>query len=159
MLVNYGTLNSWNSNLLKMDYREQTAILLAIFVLAGMMFLVPAITEKALASIHAVARGTCGSTACQFTFLDKWLYNGRWTSEPTKTGTLVQWSTVRVPSGNELGSVTYRVLGLGTAVLYFDNPTIGSNSCRITTDPSTPGQSCHAGSGYNARFDYTLKGK
>jgi hypothetical protein len=42
-----------------MDHRGQTAVLSA-FVLVGMMFLVPAITEKALGIIIAKAAGTCG---------------------------------------------------------------------------------------------------
>jgi hypothetical protein len=40
-----------------MDYMRQTAVLSAVFVLVGMMFLVPVITEKALGVIHATASG------------------------------------------------------------------------------------------------------
>jgi hypothetical protein len=43
-----------------MDYMGQTAVLSAVFVLVGMVFLVPAITEKALAGVKAVAKGICG---------------------------------------------------------------------------------------------------
>ena len=41
-----------------MDYKGQTAVLSAFF-LVGMIFLVPAITEKALAGVDATATGTC----------------------------------------------------------------------------------------------------
>jgi hypothetical protein len=52
--ANYDTLNSGYSNVLKMNYKGQTTVLSAVFVLVGMMFLVPAITEKALAKASAM---------------------------------------------------------------------------------------------------------
>jgi hypothetical protein len=64
--------------------------------------------------------------------------------------------------GDEKGPVTYNV-GEGqqkeTAVLSFENPLSGSNSCRVTIEPSTSYvQNCHTGSGHNAQFEYTLHG-
>jgi hypothetical protein len=60
------------NKVLKMDFKGQTAVLSA-FVLVGMVFLVPAITEKAQASIKAVVTGTCGPEGqthpCELTFL------------------------------------------------------------------------------------------
>jgi uncharacterized membrane protein len=47
-------------NIPKMDYKRQTTVLSVMFVLAGMVVLVPAITEKAEAKIFAEASGDCG---------------------------------------------------------------------------------------------------
>jgi hypothetical protein len=44
----------------KTDYKRQTTVLSVSFVLVGMMVLVPAINEKALATIDAHASGDCG---------------------------------------------------------------------------------------------------
>jgi hypothetical protein len=160
----------------QMDFKGQTAILSVILVLVGMMFLVPAITEKARATVHATAEGTCGPEGqthpCEFTFVSKHLDTGTWISEPKQSGTRVTWSTTGArggieypgsPPGNkafyilpgdEKGSVTYKV-GEETAVLSFDNPVIGFNKCSV----SGIGGSCTAGKGYNAAFTYNLRGK
>jgi hypothetical protein len=146
---------------LKMDFKGQTTILAAIFVLAGMIFLVPAITEKALAGVHATATGVCGppgqTKACQFTFSAKDLNSrARWVSEPTPSGTFVTWSTVGNPQpSDEKGSVTYKI-GEDTAILSFDNPVIGKNSCNVG---GSVGGTCDAGSGQNAAFTYDVRGK
>jgi len=135
-----------------------STVLVALIVV-GMMFLVPTIPGKALASINAVARGTCGTEPCSFTLIGKSLFQGQWVSQPTPSGTLIQWSTKGNPvPGNEAGSVTYDVKGLGQVIMFFQNPLIGSNSCSIVTQPNTSGQTCKAGSGSNADFTYTLKG-
>jgi hypothetical protein len=145
-----------------MDFRGQTAVLSAIFVLVGMMFLVPAITEKALAAIHATAKVVCGTTwhgACELTLEGKTLNEGsRWTSEPTQSGTVVTWSTAgKPPFGDEKGSVTYNVASKigGTAVLTFDNPVLGTNEC---SDKGNVYVFCKAGSGQSAEFTYTVHG-
>jgi hypothetical protein len=143
-----------------MDFKGQTTALSAIVVFVGMVFLVPAITEKALAAITGVATGTCGPEGqthrCQFSFVDKSLDLGKWIGTPTESGTKVSWSTtgngVFGLPGDEKGSVTYKV-GEETAVLSFDNPMIGFNKCSI----SGIGGSCTAGSGYNAVFTYNLR--
>ena len=153
----------------------QTAVLLA-FVLVGMMFLVPAITGKALAAIHATASGQCGPEGqthpCEFTFLSKHLdvcYHdnpttgqripytcGEWVSEPSQSGTHVTWSTKGTEPGPEEGSVTYKV-GEETAVLSFENPVIGYNKCSVSgIAEQTP---CKAGKGLYADFTYNLRGK
>jgi hypothetical protein len=132
-----------------------------------MVFLVPSITKKALASITAVATGTCGPEGqthpCQFSLVGKSLDFGKWIGTPTESGTKVSWSTtgnekaqhlvIEGLPGDEKGSVTYKV-GEETAVLSFDNPMIGFNKCSI----SGIGGSCTAGSGYNdAVFKYDLR--
>jgi hypothetical protein len=148
-----------------MDYKGQTAIFSAIFVLVGMMLLVPTGTEKALAAIHAVATGTCGASPCQFTLMFSALDRGAWTSEPTQSGTRVTWATTGGGLGDEKGVVGYKVgaeLYSVVAKLYFENPAIGSNKCNVeiiySKSPYPPlSGSCHAGSGFNAEFTYTLR--
>jgi hypothetical protein len=166
-----------NKVLKQIDYKGQTTVLSAIIVLAGMMFLVPAITEKALGVIHATASGQCGPEGqthpCKFTLVSSHLDKGIWNSlphcgeykygtpcgEPTASGTLVKWSTTGSGfAGDEKGSVTYHV-GEGQqkqrAVLSFENPLSGSNTCSV----SGIGGSCTAGKGIFADFTYNLRGK
>ncbi len=152
-----------------MHFKGQTAVLSAIFVVVGMMFLVPVITEKALAAIHATAEGVCGLTRgiatsttgpCHFTLVGSHLDFGQWTSQPTQSGTVVTWSTNGGnPIGDEKGSVTYKVTGPlteETAVLSFDNPVFGSNKCSIS---GMAGSCTGPGKGYNADFTYNLRGR
>ncbi|HYA82733.1 MAG TPA: hypothetical protein VEH06_04700 [Candidatus Bathyarchaeia archaeon] len=99
-----------------MDYKRQTTVLSVIFVLVGIMFLVPAITQKALAGIQAVAEGTCSGGPphpCEFSFVGKTLggsSTAKWISEPTKSGTRVTWATTAGGFGDERGSVTYSLV-------------------------------------------------
>ena len=153
-----------------MDYRGQTAVLSAILVLVG-MFLVPAITEKALAVIHATAKGVCGpdgqTRPCLFSLAERHLVVGDWISQPTKYGTFVTWSTKGaglVP--DEKGSVGYFLYpeGIHTriaiVVLSFENPTFGSNKCGITyKEGENTGGDCTAGKGMQAEFTYNLRVK
>jgi len=134
-----------------MDLKGQTTVLSAIFVLVGMMFLVPVITGKALATVHATA--SCGN--CKLIWSGQDLYKGKWVSEPTKEGTVVTWSTEGNPQpGDEKGVVTYKI-GRDRVNLLFDNPLIGTNKCSVTAGFGT----CTAGSGYNAAFTYKLEGR
>src|SRR5215813_8306438 len=120
-----------------MDFKGQTALLSA-FVLVGMVFLVPAITENALAVVDATAEGVCGPEGqthpCQFSLVGSHLDSGKWISKPTESGTLVTWSTTGLRGlfpGDEKGSVTYKV-GDETAILSFDSPLVGSNKCSVS---------------------------
>jgi hypothetical protein len=158
-----------------MDYRGQTAVLSAILVLVGMMFLVHAITEKALAVIHATAKGVCGkdnppyttTRPCEFSLFSDHLDVGQWTSQPTQYGTVVTWSTkgycVEGCIGDEKGSVTYRIYNpldmkvQTRAVLSFENPLIGSNKCGVGTSGGGLEGDCTAGKGMNADFTYNLR--
>jgi hypothetical protein len=162
-------LNSRYSKVLKMDYKGQTTVLAATsFVLVGMMFLVPAITEKALGAIHATAYGTCGGYptlsgtapkySCQLTLVGKSLDDGRWISEPTQSGAVVTWSTAgKPPFGDEKGDVTYDIGMLHQRVtLSFDNPVVGSNKCNVSGDVSA---TCTAGKGQSAEFTYHVRGR
>jgi hypothetical protein len=151
-----------------MDFKGQV-VLSAILVLVGMMFLVPVGTEKALASIDAVAKGGCieslihpmKSHPCYFTFMNRYLKPvgpppSEFTTAPN-SGTVVTWSTTGNGGHSEEGWVQYNVEGLGPVKLHFDNPALGQNSCRIEAPP-TPGliRNCHAGSGFHAKFTYHL---
>ena len=146
-----------------MDFRGQTAVLSAVFVLVGMVFLVPAITEKALAIIKASATGTCGPEGqnhpCEFAIYNQHLYSGKWAMLPTPSGTSVSWETSGNPApGDEKGWVQYNV-GANPKVaanvrLDFNNPAEGRNTCDVV--PSSAG-TCDAGIGYIATFTYTLR--
>jgi hypothetical protein len=143
----------------------------AMFVLViGMMFLVPAITQKALAGIRAVAEGTCRANTdralpCEFSFVNKSLNKAAsWISEPTKSGTRVTWVTHGEGFFDEFGYVTYSLVDPGwkdlpknEVKLYFINPAIGRNSCDVKVLSGLVSGSCHAGSGMNAAFTYTLR--
>ena len=154
------------------------AVLSAILVLVGMVFLVSAITGKALAIIHATATGTCGIATnlgplngvvqpCEFTYMNKELKQGTWCSYPTQSGTRVGWDTAGsscsggiIPQ-NEEGWVLYK-FGGGEAKLHFNSPAVGSNNCNVEIvsgqGPDGHGLSgtCYAGIGHSAVFTYTL---
>ncbi len=142
-----------------MDFKGQTAVLSAIFVLVGMMSLVPAGTEKAL-GIFATVTGTCGPEGqthlCNFIPVDKSLSGGSWKQEPWGSLGSGGWETIGMAGLHEVtekGSVTYKVGG-ETAVLSFENPIIGFNTCSV----SGTGGSCTAGKGWsNPHFIYNLR--
>jgi hypothetical protein len=150
-----------------MDSKGQTAVLLSIFVLVGMMILVPAITEKALAGVNAVATiSGCEKYTqpfpCKFTVVGSHLDSGKWVVPPTASGDTVKWQTTGNPKpGTEKGLVYLEGAGgaHGKVQLYFYNPVLGSNSCRIThlTGGFNFGGTCDAGSGQNADFTYTFR--
>ena len=154
-----------------MDYRGQIAVLSAMLVLVGMMFLVPAITEKALAVIHATAKGVCGpegqTRPCEFILGPYHLETGNWISQPTHGGRFVTWSTEGAGLvADEKGSVTYALYPegshtrIGIAVLSFENPLVGSNKCGITYEKGeNTGGDCTAGKGMSAEFTYNLRVK
>jgi hypothetical protein len=150
--------------ILKMHYKRQTAVLSVMFVLVGMMFVVPAITEKAMAFV-ARADGKCGTTPCYFSAIHAVLFDGKWLQTPT-SGTVVTWSAHRtilthfpipILSGID-GIVAYRV-GNVIAHLYFNSPFIGPNSCKIDIIPPVPGShlACDKGSGLSPKYFYYLE--
>ena len=148
-----------------MEYKRQTAVLSA-FVLVAMMFLVPAVIERALARIEATATGTCGPEGqthpCEFTLLGKNLYKGEFLEQPSESGTSVKWVTGG-NIGDEEGSVLYKVEG-ARAQLWFKNPLVGSisnlvgsNECKIYSSTVESSSSCTAGKGMDAKFTYNLR--
>jgi hypothetical protein len=154
--------------ILKMHYKRQTAVLSVMFVLVGMMFLVPAITGKAMAQLIARADGKCGTTPCNLTITGYHLWNGKWVKIPTRDGIYVRWSASRAPSIGEpnLGingfvDVTATAIpgapGKVYATFNFRSPIIGPNECSITISwPSPPVQhkACDKGSGINPKYFY-----
>jgi hypothetical protein len=143
-----------------MDYKGQTAVLSVIFVLVGMMFLVAAITEKALATVRGSATATCGpqKVECPLVWQSDHLVSGSWVNKPSISGLDVTWQTGGNAAGNEEGWVLYKVEGV-EAQLWFNNPLVGSNECQVNL---VPGKSsgmtgtCHAGKGMDAQFTFTL---
>jgi hypothetical protein len=152
--------------ILKMDYKRQTAVLSVIFVLVGMMFIVPAITEKAMALLVARADGKCGTTPCHFRLVGYGIAirGGKYLDTPTRDGTVVTWSAHRtilfptpIVSGIE-GFVNYAV-GNVHVIFHFNSPFIGPNSCKIVIHPSVPGShtACDKGSGLNPKYFYFIE--
>lgn len=154
-----------------MDFKGQTTVLSAIIVLAGMMFLFPAITKKALAiatlNMHATA--TCASFPgqnhpCQFTLVSKNLEKGEWTSPPSESGTVVTWSTKGICTdfcSGITGSVTYKVTGgvspqYSTAVLYFHVDPFGFNKCRVSGMAGAGSGTCKSPVKGSGDFTYNL---
>jgi hypothetical protein len=146
-----------------MDYRRRTTVLSFMFVLVGMMFLVPATTGKAMALLVARADGKCGTTPCDFRLVRYGLAiaGGKWLDTPTRHGTVVAWSAHRtilfptpIASGIE-GKVLYDV-GNVDVLLSFNSPLIGPNSCKIDIIPSVSGShtACDKGFGLNPRYFY-----
>jgi len=136
-----------------------------MFVLVGMMFLVPAISEKAMALLVARADGKCGNGPCILHFGGAILFDGKWFNTPT-SGTIVTWSAHRIIlthfpipilSGID-GRVLYHVSYHGNKIVQFifNSPFIGPNSCKIDIMPPVPGShlACDKGSGLNPKFFY-----
>lgn len=146
---------------MKVKFLKKMTVLSAILVLVGMVFVVSAITEKALADVNAVATLTkCPPSQgqCSMTVAGSGLDSGKWVERPTASGDTVRWKTTG--PGNEQGAVTVEAQGLKT-FLFFKNPWFGRNSCGIrgsvVSSHSSFGGSCEAGYGNNADFTYTLR--
>jgi hypothetical protein len=160
-----------------MHYKRQTTVLSVIFVLVGMMFLVPVITEKAMAQLVARADGMCGINLanpfpCHLT-LGNYAINylvSKWQKLPTIKGTVVSWSVMRHPPpflAPIIGYVHYFGPTGGphdkrfTVDLTFNSPVFGANSCNVDLKvygvPSpVPGShwACDKGSGLNPKYFY-----
>jgi hypothetical protein len=175
-----------NKVLKRIDFKAQRAVLSAILVIVGMIFLAPTITEKALAIVVGSATGTCGpegrTQPCEFIIVNKELKgadapNVRWEHGPSCTGsgttpcTRVQWETRGTPAAcseflsakagcDEEGSVQVKVGG-GEASLYFINPgRLGiPNDCDVKILDAGPGKlagSCEKTIGLASDMTYDL---
>jgi hypothetical protein len=152
--------------ILKMDYKRQTAALSVMFVLVGMMFIVPAITEKAMAQLVARADGKCGTGPCTLILRNAFLVEGRWVPNhtPTHAGQVVTWAAHRVPTllppyaSGIAGQAIYQVYpdGHRAAVFSFDSPFILPNTCKIQIIPPVSGShlACDKGSGISPEMFY-----
>lgn len=131
--------------ILKMDYKRQTTVLSVVFILAGMMLLVPAITDKVLAF---TAGGATSGFPFHFSNLRSHLDAGKFKFGPTlsPTGVIANWATAgtAVFGGDEKGYVLVDVVCdialahvcdkggvvVGTATFHFNNPDSGANTCK-----------------------------
>jgi hypothetical protein len=152
--------------ILKMDYKRQTRVLSVMFLLVGMMFLVPAITEKAHASIDATARlSTPPAISAAFTNVRGHLYAGFFDPPPIlRSPTEIFWSTFGL-GGNERGYVVATIVGFqphyfsGDATFHFNNPARGPNTCdKALSSTLSPYlvASCHITQGVHAVATYTV---
>jgi hypothetical protein len=143
--------------ILKMDYKRQTTVLSIMFVFVGMMFLVPAMTEKAQASISAHAE----TPICCFSGVKYHMYVGKMVIPPFVSPlrkTELTWFTMGNANrifggGDERGFVAADVGPAHVPIQFnFFNPAKGSNTCSV--DPPWLGK-CDISGGTHAgvRFD------
>ena len=112
-----------------MDYKRHTAALSVIFVLVEMIFLVPAITDKALARVEGSAISSIGS----FSHVSGQMSAGRFAVRPINLGNEIIWATIGngpIGGGNERGFVSANVAG-AVAIFHFSNPARGDNTCSV----------------------------
>jgi hypothetical protein len=116
-----------------MDYKRQTKVLAVMFVLVGMMFIVPAITEKAQAIIAARAHS---GVFISFRNVSGHLDSGAWTVLPRlmNHNTEIYWQTRGAfPAGKETGYVEADLLPYSSHVFFhFNSPASGiGNTCAV----------------------------
>jgi hypothetical protein len=157
----YDTL-IWISFAIK--HKPQTTVLtVALVVLVAMMFLVPAITDKAMGlTNHQVADyGTYKGSCCT-----NHLYSGVFSVDPDVKGSFIEWKTKPFSFlyGDESGYITATIKFDGkTAVADFgwSNPSSGDNSCNVDIHPPLKGilrPSCYITSGNTAEAVYCIDG-
>lgn len=157
-----------NNFLKQIDYKLQTAILIGI-IFTGVMFLVPVITQKAMATIFGTLTGNCRGdrghvVPCKFLPLQKNLTSGRWIEAPNLEEPCVEckWVTNSNFFGNEEGTIVFQVLNYDPDfndifTVYFHNPRFGSNKCSITpTYPFNYFRSCDAEFGFILKMTHHL---
>jgi hypothetical protein len=133
-----------------------------IFVLAGIIILVPNMTEKVLATINAkLFNEIPGQPTLKLvgSHLDK----GAWVSTPSETATHstpATWATkgTGIIGGDERGTVTYELQGTHVLVtVFFENPTSGSNHCDINRADPPLTATCSITQGNHATATYIVK--
>jgi hypothetical protein len=139
--------------ILKTDYKKQTIVLSVIFLLVATMFIVPAITEKALATIF----GNAVSTRGDFHNIGYHISPGFFVCLPMPCiknyGNVLQWKTTGL-GGSERGYVSARV-GTAQVFFHFSNPFRGPNTCSV----EPPGQgSCTITQGNTAHANFQTPG-
>jgi hypothetical protein len=139
-----------------------------IFVLVGMIILIPNITEKVLARTDAKLHNEIPGQAQGPTLklVRSTLNQGEWVSTPSPTATRstpATWATKgkanTIIGGNEKGAVTYGIDVQGIHKLvtaFFENPFSGSNHCSIRTDPPLTA-TCSITQGNHATATYLVK--
>jgi hypothetical protein len=139
-----------------MPSEKSLASFAPIFILAGMIILIPTITEKAMGSIDARVGSPTGFAS--FSKVQTHLDAGKFVNGPTPTGTFVKWTTAGtgVFGGDEKGYVRYDVGGWGTATFYFENPSSGQNTCKVVASTALQAAKCKITQGNHATAQYLL---
>jgi hypothetical protein len=143
-----------------MDYKRQTTVLSFMFVLVGMMFLVPAMSQKAHASIDARAISSVG----RFSNASWDLSAGRFILPPIIELQLEHLTLIWVTIGNgffgggdERGYVAAEVPGHFKFYFDFFNPAKGPNTCEVSPDSYGPiHATCTITQGVHARATYQV---
>jgi hypothetical protein len=158
--------------ILKMHYQRQTAVLSVMFMVVGMMFVVPAMIERAQATIDATARLSCCPSEplpSAFTNVRGHLYtapNTKFDPPPIiRSPKEITWQTFNLIYGSERGYVVATIVGFdpryfsGDATFHFNNPARGANTCDTelssTLSPYLVA-SCHITGGVHAVATYTV---
>jgi hypothetical protein len=131
----------------------RTTKISVLFVLVGMILLVPLLAEEAQARIDGFGRIQNG----QFTNVQGHMDVGSFLSYPkiADNGKQIHWATKgdKFPAGDEKGSVTARV-GDARVTVYFNNPKSGPNTCDTrATHGLTVTCSISGGNSATARFN------
>jgi hypothetical protein len=145
-----------------MDYKRQTTVLSVIFVLVGMIFIVPATTGKAEAVIHASVLLHGQAAKLLWTLLAFGINSSaEFTKKPTKKGDQISWNTqgLGLFGATENGFVKYatgpRYEG-GDVVFRFHSPSFGENTCTITVLNPTLHGDCRITQGNTASAFYNV---
>jgi hypothetical protein len=127
-----------------MDSKGQTTVLSLIFILVGMMFVVSAVPDEALASTSASVNKYEANPSIKFnnirSHLDKGKWQEGWAPKLINDGHAIEWATTGSEwyGGDESGHVDADV-GTRTVTFDFSNPQKGDNTCD-TKVSSGPGQ-------------------
>jgi hypothetical protein len=144
------------------QHKRQTAeITVAFVIIVGMMFLVPAITGRALGETLAqVFR-----TNVDFTGKTYYLDAGSFVNSPPPDAfndNKVYWSTMGgLIWGDEKGYVQYHVLtkdkkDLGTVTFQFSNPAKGANTCSVHASSGDVATKCSISQGGYSTVNYCV---
>jgi hypothetical protein len=125
-----------------------TTVLAGVFVLVGMMFVVPTLTGKAQATIKAEA----STKPCCFAKLTYISSVGN-VVNPTPEGNIVTWSTM-TKFEETGGEVKYQVVGYGSVEFYFRIQVIGSNTCGTKVETPTLHGGCSISRGMSPQATF-----
>ena len=145
-------------------YKLQATVLTGALILVGMMFLIPAITDKALGAIDNFVWDYSKFKVQCCTYH---LQEGQFTTNPTvQNEGNIFWSTQGKPVGGlEAGYITATIKfedKTASANFGWSNPTLGDNNCVVNIDPPLKGilkLSCYIGGGALTEAFYCIDGK
>jgi hypothetical protein len=143
-----------------MDYKGQTTVSV-IFVLVEMIFMVPAISEKAEAVINATVLLHGQAAKLTWTLREAHMNCGVFTRQPTQKGDQIGWNTRGLGSETcyheEAGFVKYGT-GAGDVTFDFKSPFVGTNTCKITVQNPALRGDCSITQGNFASAFYNVRG-